>query len=159
MNKKLKILIILLVGVFVSGCASIKFKHYRSDEVFEGKGGSIEVLNGVEIWEDGTPNAKYKIIGVIDYKARDAFIQNRYKDKRISKLALEYDADGIILMNDELLDMGTYSKTDSKTNTDGTIKTNPYLPGYTEKSTSSSTGMSTIVRDKVQKYYVFKYVE
>ena len=154
-----KLILILMLGSLFTGCARVKYTNWRGDNVFQGDGGSVEIVNEVEIWENGAPNAKYKIVGVIDYKGRDALIQNKLKHGRLTKKALEYGADGLILMNDELLDAGTYTQGKSNENTKGTINTNPYLPGWSSKSTTNTSGTSTILRDKIQKYYAFKYIE
>jgi hypothetical protein len=66
-----------LVAVLAfSGCASItgtetSYKSWVGDDVYQGKGGAVEVVNGVEIWEHGEPNKPYKVIGLITQSKSD----------------------------------------------------------------------------------------
>ena len=63
---KLLLIILLIVGCATN--AKITFTSYSNDEVLEGEGGSMSVVDGVDFWNNGHPNRKYKIIGIIDYE-------------------------------------------------------------------------------------------
>jgi hypothetical protein len=67
---KIKTVLILPV-LFIASCSSTQFTEYRSNEIIQGQGGAVRTVNGVEIWSDGIPDRKFKIIGVIDDSQRD----------------------------------------------------------------------------------------
>ena len=89
---------VAIVALLLSGCASVNFTPYRSSEILQGKGGSIRVVKGIDFWENGVPDQKYKIIGIIDYKGKDKPIQNVSKDGKIAKKCKQYGGDGVILI-------------------------------------------------------------
>ena len=76
---------VAIVALLLSGCASVNFTPYRSSEILQGKGGSIRVVKGIDFWENGVPDQKYKIIGIIDYKGKDKPIQTDSNDGKIAK--------------------------------------------------------------------------
>ena len=63
----------MFLTVFVSLAASCsststKFTPYKDNTVFLGQGGAVQSVNGIEFWMDGSPDRKFKIIGVIALK-------------------------------------------------------------------------------------------
>ena len=102
-----KIFLILIIFIFQTGCVSVKYTPYSSSETYVGTGGSIENVNGIDFWENGTPNYEYKIIGVIDWKANDAPIQNSMMKKKIAKKAQEYGGNAVILFNESTKHAGS----------------------------------------------------
>ena len=139
--KELKFLIIIC---FFSSCISINYSNYRGSEVLSGSGGSVFNKKGVDFWENGEPDQKYKIIGIIDYKANDAPIQNAKTNKKIAKKVLEVSGDAVILFNEEKENRGTFNK------------------GKINKGRNNSlnyNGNSINIIKKYRKYYVIKYVD
>jgi hypothetical protein len=64
---------VLIIGLFfvpfVSSCGpSISYSEYRGGDVLQGKGGTVEAVDGMDVWTNGTPDRKYRILGVIDYE-------------------------------------------------------------------------------------------
>jgi len=60
---KIQILSTLFVAtVFLCGCSSTKFTEYHGSEVFQGTGGEVRVVDGIDFWENGDSNRKYKIL-------------------------------------------------------------------------------------------------
>ena len=64
-------LLLVLPVLFVASCSSTQYTEYRSNEIIQGQGGAVRTVNGVDIWKDGTPDRKFKIIGVIDDAQND----------------------------------------------------------------------------------------
>lgn len=60
----------LTTVLLLSGCACVttEYKVFEGtrEGIIEGKGGSKVVVNGMEIWENGEPPRKFKILGFID---------------------------------------------------------------------------------------------
>lgn len=67
-----------MAALLLSGCASFwtstDFTPYVGDDtVYFGRGGAMEVMDGVEVWKTGLPNRKYRIIGVINAEIADGW--------------------------------------------------------------------------------------
>jgi len=52
--------------VLLCGCSSTKFTEYHGAEVYQGAGGNVRTVDGIDFWENGEPDRKYKILGVLD---------------------------------------------------------------------------------------------
>ena len=60
---------LLLVTAFVlAACASTTYRplETRGDGIFEGRGGSMSVEDGMDIWDYGAPAGRYRVLGVIE---------------------------------------------------------------------------------------------
>jgi hypothetical protein len=90
------IIALAAVGLFITGCSTTTFTEYRGQGVLEGKGGTIRKVDGIDFWENGEPNQKYRILGVIDDSRGDSiFVPG--KDGAIAKVARERGGDAVIL--------------------------------------------------------------
>jgi len=85
-----------IAGVFLyfCGCVHTNYFPYHGDSIQEGKGGGKRIVNGIEVWSDGLPLHKYKIIGVIHDERSGFFSSGLIKD--IVKKAKKIGADGVI---------------------------------------------------------------
>lgn len=83
--------------MLVTSCVSTKFTEYRGSEVIEGKGGTIRVVDGIDFWENGEPDRKYRIIGVIDDSRGDGLISALSQDGAIAKLTRKRGGNAVIL--------------------------------------------------------------
>lgn len=71
------------------------------------------MVNGIDFWETGDPDKKYKILGVIQDDRGDSLFQRMGKDSSIAKLAKKKGGDAVILERSSRLftganGMGTY---------------------------------------------------
>lgn len=57
---------VLVAFIFVlAGCATVDFQPYvGKNNLYEGDGGTMLVVDGVEFWANGSPPRKYSIIGM-----------------------------------------------------------------------------------------------
>lgn len=63
--RSLKILALLTAVLSLGGCAVTEFQAYEGRaNVFEGRGGTKVVVDGMEIWE-GDPPRRFTVLGVI----------------------------------------------------------------------------------------------
>ena len=67
-----------MAALLLSGCASFWTStdftpSVGDDTVYFGRGGAMEVMDGVEVWKTGIPNRKYRIIGVINAEIADGW--------------------------------------------------------------------------------------
>jgi len=141
MINKIKLLILTITLFLLTSCASVNFTQYRSSEILQGKGGSIRVIDGVDFWENGEPDQKYKIIGVIDYKGNDAPISNLSMNTKIAKKAKENGGNGVILVSEEKEIRGS---------------TTQFKPTAFGGTGINATSVNKI--KKLRKFYVIQYV-
>ena len=107
---KIQILSTLFVAtVFLCGCSSTKFTVYHGSEVFQGTGGSVRVVDGIDFWENGDSDRKYKILGVIDESHKRGYLPlpghiNRLfsdsgdRESAIAKAAHKQGGDAVIFV-------------------------------------------------------------
>lgn len=91
------LLVTVLVAMFATSCTTTNFTKYRGEGVVDGKGGTIRVVEGIDFWENGEPDRKYRILGVIDDSRGEGLISRIGKDKAIAKVAQEHGGDAVIL--------------------------------------------------------------
>ena len=91
-----KIIFSIIIRTLLYGCANTKYTEYRGDGIIQGKGGSLRTVAGVEIWENGEPNRKYKIIGFAQDNRGNGPIANAIWDSAITKLVKEKGGDAVI---------------------------------------------------------------
>jgi hypothetical protein len=99
---KIKILSTLLFAtVLLCGCSSTNFTEYRGPAVVQGNGGTVRVVDGIDFWENGNPDRKFKILGVIDDSRRDGIFTGSGRDSAIAKVARERGGDAVILVDSD----------------------------------------------------------
>ena len=87
---------LLFAATILCGCSSTNFTEYRGPAVVEGKGGTVRVVDGIDFWENGEPDRKFKVLGVIDDSRGDGLLSRMGKDSAIAKVARERGGDGVI---------------------------------------------------------------
>jgi hypothetical protein len=91
---------VAMTTMLVTSCTKIRtnFTEYRGSSVIEGKGGTIRVVDGIDFWENGEPDRKYKIIGVIDdYRGEGLISRLVSRDVTIANMAREKGGDAVII--------------------------------------------------------------
>jgi hypothetical protein len=98
----------LFVCVFlVCGCSTPKFEEYHGSEILQGKGGELHSVDGIDFWENGDPDRKYKILGDIEEspKQRPAlgrvsrlFSNPDDRDSAVAKVAHEKGGDAVVIV-------------------------------------------------------------
>src|ERR1017187_9647440 len=84
------------VALLATACSTTTFTEYRGQGIAEGKGGSVRTVDGVEFWENGEPDRKFHILGVIDdFRGESILVAG--KDGAIAKIAREHGGDAVIL--------------------------------------------------------------
>ena len=96
---------LFVATVLLCGCSSTKFTAYHGSEVFQGRGGAVRVVDGIDFWENGDSGRKYRILGVIDYSHAHGRLFGRFsgifssdRDSAIAKVARERGGDAIIFV-------------------------------------------------------------
>jgi hypothetical protein len=97
MNMKTHHLIaVAVVAMLCTSCSTTTFTEYRGKGVLEGKGGTVRVVDGIDFWENGEPDRKYKILGVIDDSRGEGLISRSGKDGAIAKVVRERCGDAVV---------------------------------------------------------------
>jgi len=125
---------VVLASLLTVGCSTVStnFKPFEGkSDVVEGKGGTKVVVDGMEIWENGDPPRKYKVIGIIEDSRGGGLPMNSLKEDMVEK-AREAGGDALI-------------QGDSESEITG------YAPTY--------AGMSGTLRKNHAKFTVIKYVK
>jgi hypothetical protein len=101
--KKIKMMVasisvLLLVGC---ACATTEYKAFEGklDGIIEGKGGAKFVVDNMEIWDDGEPPRKFKILGFIDDNRVAGRISMRFLRGSLVEKARKAGGDAVIKMN------------------------------------------------------------
>jgi len=100
------LLAFLVITVLVAACVtSTSFEKWRGPDEYVGQGGICRTVDGIDIWENGSPDRRYKILGVIKRTVfSDAFFMaasgghSPQLDARLAKEAKKYDGDAVILI-------------------------------------------------------------
>lgn len=86
----------ILVLITLVGCATTTFTLYVGDKnIYQGSGGALERVDGIDIWSRGLPNRKFFVVGFIDDSRPQSVAANRQKDLALS--AKQHGAHGVIL--------------------------------------------------------------
>lgn len=96
---KFYIILPIILATIICGCVNTRYTEYRGDGIIQGKGGSVRTVSGVEIWENGEPNRKYKIIGFAQDNRGEGPIANAVWDSAITKLVKQKSGDAVVFVS------------------------------------------------------------
>jgi hypothetical protein len=101
---------IVAAAVLLGGCSSTKFTEYHGSDVFQGAGGEERSVDGIVFWQNGYPDRKYKILGVIEESRKHRLPLGRFsrifsdggdsdgREAAIAKAAHEHGGDAVIFV-------------------------------------------------------------
>jgi hypothetical protein len=100
------VLVWLIVAFLNSACVtSITFQEWRGPDEYIGQGGLCHTVDGIDIWENGSPDSRYKILGVVDATVVSKAIfmaasggHSSQLDARLAKEAKKHGGDAVILI-------------------------------------------------------------
>lgn len=138
----------LLAASLLVGCATTEYKVFEGKGiVIEGKGGTKVLVDGMEVWDNGEPPRKFKVLGIIDDARPGGLIPMSQLRSDMVKNAREAGGDAVVQLNSQSQIAGYY--------TSGSASA--YAYGNSATAYSSSTIMP--VRRNLAKFAVIKYVE
>ena len=89
--------LVVLTSLFLAGCATTEFKPYEAkDNLFEGKGGTKVIVDGMEFWDNGEPPRKFRVLGIIDDEHPGGVIPMSQLRNDIVKKAREVGGDAVV---------------------------------------------------------------
>jgi hypothetical protein len=146
--KKIVAVVMVLAASLLAGCATTEYKAYEGKgNVIDGKGGTKVVVDGMEIWDNGEPPRKFKILGIIDDQRPGGLIPMAQLRGDMVKKAREAGGDAIIQLNSDSQIAGYYSSGSASA----------YAYGNSATAYGSSTTMP--VRRHFVRFAVIKYAE
>jgi len=132
----------------LAGCANTEYKPFEAkNNMFEGKGGTKVVVDGMEIWDNGDPPRKFKVLGIIDDERPGGLIPMSQLRGDMVKKAREAGGDAVVQLSSQSQIAGYY--------TSGSAS--EYASGSSVTAYGSSTTMP--VRRNTAKFAVIKYLE
>lgn len=147
MNRAIAVTMFLAASL-LAGCATTEYKAFEGKgNVIEGKGGTKVVVDGMEIWDNGEPPRKFKVLGIIDDERPGGLIPMSQLRSDMVKKAREGGGDAVVQLNSQSQIAGYY--------TSGSASA--YAYGNSATAYGSSTTMP--VRRNLAKFAVIKYVE
>jgi hypothetical protein len=146
---KTKMIVALTTVFLLAGCACVttEYKVFEGvqDGIIDGKGGTKVVEDGMEIWDDGEPPRKFKVIGFIDDTRVAGWMHMLSLRDDIVEKAREAGGDAIIKMNAQSQLIRLYSAAGASVNVYGN-----YAPTSTAYASPEKS---------VSKYAVIKYMK
>ena len=91
-----KVVVVLLCAVLMASCGTLfVFRPFEGNgSLIEGKGGTKNLVDGMEIWDNGDPPRRFSILGYLEVKA--AFGADFNFLRRAVGMARQYGGDAII---------------------------------------------------------------
>lgn len=134
--------------MILAACATTEFKPFEAkDNLFEGKGGTKTVVDGMEIWDNGDPPRKFKVLGIIDDERPGGVIpMSKLRSDMVAK-ARETGGDALVQLGNQSQISGYY------TSGSGSART------YGSSATAYGSSTTVPVRRNVAKFAVIKYLE
>ncbi len=149
---------LLFLSVLLAGCASTNFSAYQGAPVQQGTGGAVVKVDGIDLWQDGTPPRKFQVIGVITDSRAAGPLAMAGRNKGIAAMAKAHGGDGVLLSVDERQFAGTVSTGNAFT----TMNANAFVAG--NRATAYGTaygfgyGASIPTHRANAKYYIIRYL-
>lgn len=132
--------------IFLSACASTEFKAYEgNNKTFTGNGGTKTTVNGIDIWDTGSPPRQFVVLGIIDDKRGGGIIPMYQFNSDISKKVIEVGGDAAIQISNDTKITG--------------YTTNNNATAYAFGNTATAYGSGTIspIRKNYAKFVVVRY--
>ncbi len=114
---------------------------------FEGQGGTKEIVEGMEIWDYGTPPRKFMILGMIDDSRSGSRISMSSLKNDVVVKAKEVGGDALIQASNNSQFAGIYS----------TGSASAY--SYGNSATAYGSSVSVPIRRNMSKFAVIQYLD
>lgn len=142
----------LALAVAAPAVAAAKFTAWHGkDVIYEGEGGEMEEVNGIQFWSNGDPPRSFKLLGYIsDTRLSTGLVgmmRVKNRNKEIAEVAKANGGDAVILV-------------DAATATRGYVSNaNAFGSSAGSSSAATATGFRTAVQNESTRYAVIKYVD
>ena len=90
--------------LLLPACRHVTYTTYQGTGPVTGTGGTVRSMEGVEIWENGTPNRRYTVLGITDQE-RSSSNRKKY-DEELCRIAQKHGGNAVIILNDNPAEKG-----------------------------------------------------
>ncbi len=147
MKKMQAVFVGLAISTLVACAATTEFKAFSAEEsIFVGQGGTKVIVDGMEIWDNGDPPRKFKVLGYIDDERRGGLPMLQFRGDMVKK-ARGVGGDAIVQLTSRSQITGYYTTDTFTTDASG----NPV--------TGLDSSMTMPVRRNVAKFAVIKFLD
>lgn len=159
---------ILLISLGCSMYTKTSFSQYRGPSEFRGEGGTVRPVDGIDVWETGTPDRRCRILGVIQQSHYDnhslmSMIAGGSKDSAIIKEAKAAGGDAIIVLSSmsAITGFSTHSSVEgsSSGNLSGYSTGGAYTGTYSGTSSAYGTSHTSADITSAKIVVVLKYLD
>lgn len=92
----------LVLVVVLTGCAQTDYQVYEGrggPQIVEGQGGTKQVIDGYEIWDNGNPPRRYQVLGVTTIEDFDNLFGNQRMRSAIAVQIKQAGGDAAIVQD------------------------------------------------------------
>lgn len=92
----------LLFGAATTGCAQVDYQPYEGrDATVEGQGGTRRTAAGIDIWSNGAPPRRYKVLGVASVELGEGIGHQTMVDSALVSQVRKAGGDAAILVGSD----------------------------------------------------------
>ena len=139
----------LALGVallLMAGCATTVFKPFEARiNSFEGKGGTKTTVDGMDIWDNGDPPRRYKILGILEDERPNGPIAMASLMSDIVQKAKEAEGDAVIQISSESQLAGMYSTGSA------------FASGYGNSASAYGSSVAVPIGRRLTKFAVIRF--
>jgi hypothetical protein len=133
------------IALLLSGCAT-DYYPYQGGSPLIGQGGAAKTINGVDIWQIGTPPRKFQIIGFIEDSRPGGPPSMAQRDGALAAVAKAHGGDGVLIQSDAVQYLGTFTTGNAATTLTNT------------SAFTTGTAISAPMVRREGRFYVIKYL-
>jgi hypothetical protein len=90
-----------LAFLLVASCATVDYQPYEGrNNLYEGRGGTKVVVDGVDFWANGTPPRRYSVIGVVTSEIGSGYGDETIIRSTVAQTVKEKGGDAAIQITD-----------------------------------------------------------
>jgi hypothetical protein len=150
--------LLLLIPVLVLAACSTNYYDYSGSSVMTGTGGASRKVDGVDLWIQGTPPWKYRVIGYITDKRIGQGIAMMVRDGQLASQVRARGGDGLLMETDVESVMGTVSTASASATGWGNATTFGNTTTWNGGAHAFGSGMTMPIYRRNSTFYVIKYV-
>ena len=139
-------LVLGIAFLAIAGCATTVYKPFEArTNSFEGRGGTKAIIDGMEVWDNGDPPRRYKILGIVEDERPNGPIAMASLRNDIVQKAREAGGDAVIQIGSESQLAGMYSTGSA------------FASGYSNSATAYGSSVAVPIGRRLSKFAVIKF--
>ena len=139
--------LLILGALFFTGC-STDFQAWEGrNSVIEGQGGTRKVVDGVDVWTNGDPPRRFRIIGIIDDERPGGIIPMAEMKHDVAEKVREHGGDAVIVLSSMSQLQGYYTAASANTQING------------GSATTFGSATTVPITRRASKFMVIKYLD